>query len=491
VVLRRRIGQGSASAQEVAGLVAAFGREVTLDLLSEASDADADTVAQAVDELWQDRILREVGAGYDFSHDLLRVAAYAEVSPARRWLLHRRLAQALELSTAQGGEPVPGQLAEQYERGGRPDRALPAYEQAAEIAACRFAFAEAVRLHRCALRMVEALPAGSRRDRHELDCLLAMAAPLNALEGYASSELQAVLERAVEVARVIGSDAMVVTGLIGLWASMFVRGAIRDAYQTLAPALFRPGLNEQLLGEAYFALGGSASSLGRHQEALVHFERAHQRVEGSESLAVGTRPEVHALAWAAHTHWLVGQNEVAAERAAEAVGRARSFDHPYSLAVALAYACITHHMREDRVALRAAVEELDRLCRRHGFAYYREWALILGGWLEGGERGVARIREGIANLRRERSLARMPYWLWLLADTLEGTGQTGAVQATLDAARVSAEATGDAWWLPEILRTQARLAGDDALLGQAADLARSQGSVALLARCEADRVAPP
>ena len=37
----------------MAGLAAAFGRDFSLDLLSEASDLDADTFVQAVDELWR------------------------------------------------------------------------------------------------------------------------------------------------------------------------------------------------------------------------------------------------------------------------------------------------------------------------------------------------------------------------------------------------------------------------------------------------------
>ena len=43
------------------------------------------------------RIMREYRDGYDFSHDLLRETAYTLVSPPKRWLLHRRVAQALEL----------------------------------------------------------------------------------------------------------------------------------------------------------------------------------------------------------------------------------------------------------------------------------------------------------------------------------------------------------------------------------------------------------
>ena len=87
-------------------------------MLAEASDLEADIVVQAVDELWRRRIMQELGDGYDFSHDMLREAAYAQVSPPKRWLLHRRVAQGLELLHADDTNAVAAQLAEQYARGG-------------------------------------------------------------------------------------------------------------------------------------------------------------------------------------------------------------------------------------------------------------------------------------------------------------------------------------------------------------------------------------
>ena len=80
-VLRKRLDQGTAAAREVAGLAAAVGTNFTLDLLTEASDLDANLVVEAVDELWRRRIIREFRDGYDFSHDLLRETAYAGISP--------------------------------------------------------------------------------------------------------------------------------------------------------------------------------------------------------------------------------------------------------------------------------------------------------------------------------------------------------------------------------------------------------------------------
>ncbi|HET7243492.1 MAG TPA: AAA family ATPase, partial [Streptosporangiaceae bacterium] len=153
-VLRKRLDQATGPAREVAGLAAAVGTNFSLDLLTEASDLEADAVVEAVDELWRRRIMREFRDGYDFSHDLLRDTAYAAISPPRRWLLHRRIAQGLELLHAEDTDAVAAQLAEQYARGGRPVRALAYYQRAAEVAASRFGHAEAVRLHEKALSVI-------------------------------------------------------------------------------------------------------------------------------------------------------------------------------------------------------------------------------------------------------------------------------------------------------------------------------------------------
>ena len=161
-VLRDRLEQATAAAREVAGLAAAVGTNFTLDLLTEASDLDADTVVGAVDELWRRRIMHELRDGYDFSHDLLRETAYMQVSPPKRWLLHRRIAQALELLHADNMDMVSAQLAEQYARGGRPGRAVAYYRRAADVAAGMFAHAEAIRLHKEALSIVRSLPEGKK-----------------------------------------------------------------------------------------------------------------------------------------------------------------------------------------------------------------------------------------------------------------------------------------------------------------------------------------
>ena len=158
-------------------------------------------------------------------------------------------------------------------------------------------------------------------------------------------------------------------------------------------------------------------------EGLRHLELAAKLTSGAVWLSVGTRADVQGTAWAAHAHWLLGHDAEALSACHGAIKLARAIDHPYCLAVALAYGSITHQMRHDLPELRDTVGELRELCDRYGFAYYREWGLILDGWSRPDESGIDLARRGIGNLKTAGSFARMPYWLSLLADLLARNDQ--------------------------------------------------------------------
>ena len=172
---------------------------------------------------------------------------------------------------------------------------------------------------------------------------------------------------------------------------------------------------------------------------------------------------MHGTAWSAHAHWLLGDDDAALSASRDAIELARSIDHPYNLAVALAYASITYQMRQGDAPgvpdppgapevpgageapgatgapdLRRTLEELRELCGRYAFAYYPEWALIIDGWSRTDGSGIALARLGIDNLKAAGSFARMPYWLSLLADLLARNGQPGDARAILDAAAAGA-----------------------------------------------------
>ncbi len=492
-ILPRRIQQTSPAAREVAGLAAAVGRDFTIPLLVEASELSAEGVVIAVDELWRQRIIRGVGDSYDFSHDLLREAAYASVSEPRRWLLHRRLGQALELLWAGNLDGVAAQVAEQYRRAGNPERALRFYRQGAAVAAGMFAHEEAVALLASAREVLASMPPGRSRDEQELTLLELAIPPLNARYGYSSPLVREALERALELADSLGEDNRALTAMVGLWASRFVEGRIEDSRRIAEQAVARVSPGDEQFGQAHFSLGGSALHRGFPALSEEHFQIAGTVNEG-DTLSVGTHARVHVMAWWAHAAWTCGDEARASELATEASAGARHVGHRYSLAVAQAYEAITRQLLGDVEACLEVATSVQALCERYQFTYYGDWGRILGGWATGGSAGVALIETGLANLRAQSAYARMPYWLSLLAETLDGADRAGDALVALDEGLAAAEEGGEPWWLPELLRQKAaHVPGPEReeLLTLALETARAQHSVVLERRCAADLAALP
>ena len=473
-VLRSRLGQASPAAQGVAALAAAVGRDVTLDLLVAAGELDADGVVAAVDELWRLRILREQGPGYDFSHDLLRDAAYAGISPARRWLLHRRVAQGLEELHADDTGPVAAQLAEQYARGGRPERPSPITAGPPRSPRACSRTPRRCALYDAALEIVRARPPGRDRDADELAILEAMAAPLNARRGYADVELQAVLERSVALAEALGRRESLVDALVGLWTSLFVQGRIAACDEVARRALALADGAPRWPGPRTSPAPGRQRSSAGPAEAVDQFATAAALAPGM-LVSVGTRTDVHGQAWAAHAHWLRGDDAAAAGRRAGG-HRARPVAGP-PLQPRRGAELRRYHLAAVRRPGRAAPHG-----RRAARAVRALRLRLLPRVGAGARRLVPRRRrrrragrQGVGNLAADGAFARQPYWLALLADLLDGAGARDEARSTLDAAAADARARDDVWWLPEVLRMRAAYDGRDAAvsrLREAADAGR-------------------
>lgn len=144
-VFEARLNRLSAAGCDLADLAATIGRSFTFELVRDASEVEETTLVRALDELWQQRIVREQGAeAYDFSHGLLREVAYGRLSLARRRLLHGRIAQALERERAAGYAVDDAQLGSHYIVIGRIDEAIACYQRAATAAQHIFAHEEAL-----------------------------------------------------------------------------------------------------------------------------------------------------------------------------------------------------------------------------------------------------------------------------------------------------------------------------------------------------------
>jgi predicted ATPase len=123
-----RLNRLSPEAREMAGVAAIVGRDFGYPEVAMACGCDEIELVRALDELWQRGIVRERGTeAYDFSHDKIREVICAEMSAARRRLLHRQVAEALELLHIDDLEAVGSQIAQHYREAGLPERAIPRF----------------------------------------------------------------------------------------------------------------------------------------------------------------------------------------------------------------------------------------------------------------------------------------------------------------------------------------------------------------------------
>ena len=195
-VVAARLALLSDEARAAAEVAASIGRDFSFDILAQASDLEEDALVRALDELWRRHIVRvQADERWDFSHDRIREVAYSGIGPARRRLIHRRIAQGMEILFADRLDDVSASIAAHLDRGGQPARAIPFLERAATVAERLSAVEEAIRCFNYALALLDKLPPGRGRDERELALRSSLSVALNSGRGYAAPEVEQNLER--------------------------------------------------------------------------------------------------------------------------------------------------------------------------------------------------------------------------------------------------------------------------------------------------------
>jgi predicted ATPase len=217
-MIAKRIARLGQEGRSVAEIAAVAGTGCSVPLIREVSNLSSTAIARGLDELLDQRILREAGAraGYDyvFSHHLIADAVYSEIEPAFREQRHFRVAECLEAIYESDASVSPREVARHYESAGERGRAAKWYLSAARDAAAVHAHGDAIELAGRALQNAdsanvsrEALEiretARSRRGDRE-----GQRADIEALDGLPAGDPAAhfdVLLRRILLARALGN----------------------------------------------------------------------------------------------------------------------------------------------------------------------------------------------------------------------------------------------------------------------------------------------
>jgi tetratricopeptide (TPR) repeat protein/DNA-binding XRE family transcriptional regulator len=291
--IRQRVALLPQAAKELLGVAAIVGRRLPRALLVAVARALGQSPKDAVLALeaasQAQLVLEEGEAAYQFAHDLIREAVLAELSAARRALLHQLVAEALE--QAPGELPVE-RLAYHYSQAGVVEQAVRYLERAGDHAWALHATTEAEGYYRDLLADLEQLgrPLETARTCEKLGKVLMRLARYD--------DAQVVLERALEIYRLAGEHESLWHVLALLGHAMARRGDPQGPLARLLPLVANadptvppsPGLADlyTILGILYFRSA-------RFEEGQAAAERAVElaSVVGDDALLVRA---LHALA---------------------------------------------------------------------------------------------------------------------------------------------------------------------------------------------------
>jgi len=473
-------------AKEVAQIGACIGREFDHELLAAVVPLPEAGLAAALDRLVAAELVYRRGippaTTYIFKHALVRDAAYQSLLRKSRQDLHADIATALEKGFPHTLETRPELVARHFDEAGLFEAAVEYWVRAGRLAAARSANVEAIAHLRSGLVSLAALPPGKARSRLELPLQLTLGGPFLATKGFASSEADAVYQRAQELSRELNNDKDLFTAIRGLGYVYHVRANLREAARLVDEVvdLARRAGDPAMLAEAFHSAGAQTFHLGTFKAANDWYQQSIEVGNygiGLHSEVYGINMGVFCRAYLSHCDWHLGYPDRALQTAEEALALAREVARPFSIALALDYLAMLHQFRREPDAALKIAEEARSLCLEYRFDYYGAWSALVRAWAlteeSSPEEGLAAYDAALHEFRETGAELRMPHYLCLLAAVQRKASRRAAgLRLVAEAAQI-AERNLESWCNAEIERERGEL-----LLLDSSDDAREEAVAA-------------
>lgn len=221
-LVRERLARLDVDGAEILRWAAVLSPHINLDTLVELSGQETERVGAVLESAERQAMLMATGSGLRFSHDLVARGVYNEISPLRRQVMHRLVAEMLEKNISLDLTHA-ADLAHHATQSGNSGLAARAMVSAGRLCLRFFANEEALNLARKGMQLVDALTNAERVcvsiDLHDI---MFAAAPLDDWEAsareYASLAEQAVDHGELSHARLGYHMAATVRWVHGQWS---------------------------------------------------------------------------------------------------------------------------------------------------------------------------------------------------------------------------------------------------------------------------------
>ncbi|XXY46115.1 TOMM system kinase/cyclase fusion protein [Sorangium sp. So ce269] len=457
-------------AKETAQVAAAIGREFTFELLREVSlrteaEAQEDVERLVAAELVH-RKRRLKSAAYLFKHALVRDAAYDSMLKRSRQQVHARIAKALEDNFPEVAQTRPDLLKHHYAGAGALDQATRYSLRAGRLASQRSANKEAEQHLTDGIEWARSLEPSVECKRLELDLRAALAPVLMTTRGFASRELEKVLDSTIPLIVQLGDSQDLFPIRFSRWLFLFCRAnfldALRVGEENMEIAQLS-GVTAHMVAALEAHGAGSMFILGRSVEALSYIEASLARYDFEQFQqyvpAFSLDQGVVNLMRRATIRLAMGQLSTAEASLQAGLELADRTKHVHTRCLALGLQIEYCWYLEDREGIRATFARLKPLCADHGVPYWDVFGSMIYHWskIESDPAVIEHLKTLSSGLIKFGQRQFHSYWQCLIADGYRALGSPREGLAHTQAALSFVEETEERWFEPDIWRVQAHL----------------------------------
>jgi class 3 adenylate cyclase/predicted ATPase len=496
--------------KEIAEVGSAIGRKFPLDLASRVAALDEVTAAMNLDKLVEQGIASADREGerivYTFKHALIQEAAYQSMLRPRRQALHRQIVVLLTSDFAGTRDAEIEVVAHHYIEAGMVNNAITCLLEAGRLAAAKSANAEAERLLKRALKLLQSSPENAERDKTELALLVSLGPVQIATAGPGAVEAQATYRRAIDLCEKLPHDPVHFTAYWGWWRTSPSFKEMHDRanrLSVLADTLADP----QFQLQAHHCQWATLFMLGEQQACCVHIARGIQIYDQGDyrlhgTLYGGHDPKVCGLGERGLSMWLLGYPDQALQAAAAGIDHARSLRHAGSIGHAMDQEIMLHRYRKDPITVLDRAGKMRSLGEEQGSKDLLSKSQIFEGWARAAlgdpVGGTRLLSDGLTMQRAIGTQEDFPVYFEMLAEAYIALAEYTKALALLDEAIEMADRTGLQYWSAELFRQKGVVemlqteAGGERFFDRAVTIAESQSARSLLLRtriCQASLLA--
>lgn len=435
--------------KEIAQIGSVLGRAFSFSLLSAISDQTESDLQSGLARLTESGLVfREENTSdaiYTFKHALVQETAYSSLLKSRRRELHRAIARALAEKFPDIVKQRPELVAHHLTEAGEAEKAVEAWQTAAEKASSGAAFVEAAKHYKKALEILNTLPPGPDRDQLELPLQLGLGHTVEVTHGFGSTEQEKAFRRAREIAQQLGDSPQFFFVLLGLWSVTTSRSQL-NASQELADELLRIAERDRtpmILVWAYTVQALQAYGQAKFSKVGEYYQKVMEYYNRDEHSWAPFDPAVSILTHTSLALWHGGLIDQAREKNRQQFELSKGLP-PANEAMARLGACSLGMFLRDGSSMLINARRMLEIAEEQELPSFKAWgeiywgiALILQGYPED---GIPHLTKGIGDYLATETHASLGQYLSIMA---EGYAQLGDMELALVTIKNAIEAVSE------------------------------------------------